>query len=393
MSKQTPEQTFEAALRHQRQGEARQAEALYRRVLELAPGHADSYNNLGVLLHEQGRMDEALACYLNALKEKRSTPHYYGNLGNTLAGMGRLDEAALVFRHAADLLRKTGKWTAAVPLYERALAIGPGDPSVRFRLGITLLRLNRHAEALSQFDQVLASAGDFAAYARFLVARSSVAEVNIDGKVLRFRVGQLANNVGVDMCHVNGRLYEQEELIYCRTKVKPRVAIVDVGANTGNHLIFFAGFLDPSIIVPVEIHPEAIRQLRENIALNGITCVDDRCLGVGAGDSHGRYTRVEDVDLAQAALAPSVNGDIKVAPLDDLVTIPVGFVKIDVEGMEIEVLNGARRLISTCQPQILIEVQERNIEPFRKLAGQLGYVVDREFAHAGYTNYFLNPPM
>jgi len=206
------------------------------------------------------------------------------------------------------------------------------------------------------------------------------------------RVGQLANNVGVDMCHVNGRLYEQEELIYCRTKVKPRVAIVDVGANTGNHLIFFAGFLDPSIIVPVEIHPEAIRQLRENIALNGITCVDDRCLGVGAGDSHGRYTRVEDVDLAQAALAPSVNGDIKVAPLDDLVTIPVGFVKIDVEGMEIEVLNGARRLISTCQPQILIEVQERNIEPFRKLAGQLGYVVDREFAHAGYTNYFLNPP-
>ena len=391
MSEQTPEKTFEAALRHQRQGDARQAEALYRRVLGLAPDHADSFNNLGVLLHEQGRMDEALVCYFNALKVKRGAPHYYGNLGNTLAGMGRLDEAAFAYRHAADLLRKSGKWTAAVPLYERALGVTPADTSIRFRLGIALLRLNRHAEALSQFDRVLASAGEFANYARFLVAGTSVAEVNIDGKVLRFRVGQMANNVGVDMCHVNGQLYEQEELTYCRTKVKPRMGIVDVGANTGNHLVYFAGFLDPSTIVPVEFHPEAIRQLRENIALNGITCVDDCCLGVGAGASHGRFTRVEDVDWAQAALVPSVNGNVRVAPLDDLIAISVGFMKVDVEGMEIGVLNGARKLMSTFRPQIMIEVQERNIEPFKALVGQLGYVVDRQFAHPGYINYFLVP--
>lgn len=391
MTEQTANQVFEAALRHHRKGETREAETLYRRALALSPDLADAHNNLGALLHDQGRMEEALACYLAALRVDRHIPHHYGNLANLLAAMEWPDEAAFAYGRAADLMRKRGNWTGAMQSYERALAMSPSDFYMRFRLGLALLRLNRHAEASSQFGRVLASVGDLANYARFVAEGSSVAEVKIDGKILRFRVGQTANNVGVDICHVNGRLYEQEELAYCRAKVRPRAAIVDVGANTGNHLVYFASFLDPTVIFPVEFLPEAVNQLRENIELNRITCVDDRCLGVGAGDRHGNFSLIDDVDWAQARLVPSVSGTVKVAPLDDLVAAPVGFIKVDAEGMEIEVLNGARKLIAASRPHLLIEVQNGNAESFRSLSSELGYAVDRSFGHGDYSNCFLVP--
>mgnify|MGYP000034593587 FL=1 len=52
--------------------------------------------------------------------------------------------------------------------------------------------------------------------------------------------------------------------------------------------------------------------------------------------------------------------DVETLRLDDLDFPPIGFIKIDVEGHELEVLEGAQRTIRTHHPKLLIEIEERH---------------------------------
>jgi FkbM family methyltransferase len=53
--------------------------------------------------------------------------------------------------------------------------------------------------------------------------------------------------------------------------------------------------------------------------------------------------------------------DVGLARLDDFGIRGIGFIKIDVEGHEVEVLQGAIETIRECRPTVLIEVRERNL--------------------------------
>ena len=68
--------------------------------------------------------------------------------------------------------------------------------------------------------------------------------------------------------------------------------------------------------------------------------------------------------------------------MDDIVQEPVGFVKIDVEGHELEVLEGASRIIASDKPSLLIEIEERH---------RTGSVrdVSRLLQDRGYQGYFV----
>ena len=52
---------------------------------------------------------------------------------------------------------------------------------------------------------------------------------------------------------------------------------------------------------------------------------------------------------------------VRVARLDDFGITNIGFVKIDVEGHEVEVLKGAAATIGESRPTVLIEVRDRNL--------------------------------
>jgi FkbM family methyltransferase len=63
--------------------------------------------------------------------------------------------------------------------------------------------------------------------------------------------------------------------------------------------------------------------------------------------------------------------------LDDIVQEPVGFVKIDVEGHESEVLEGATRILASDKPVFLIEIEERHkagsVEDISRFMRDRGY--------------------
>ncbi|MDK9704624.1 MAG: FkbM family methyltransferase [Sulfuritalea sp.] len=332
---------------------------------------------LAVALHRQGRIAEALRGYEQVLRE---FPDHLAASAN-----------------AAALLQQAGRLPEAVSCYSRAVRLSPDNPRLKFSLGYLLLRLRRTAEALPLLEAAAAAdpaiplVAELAAYARFRLSGKAVAEFFHDGVPVRFRVAD--HNLGLDIFHVSGSFFEAAELEHCRAAVKPRAVIVDVGANVGNHLVYFAHFMAPARIFPVEPHPESIRLLRENIALNRLACVDERHLGIGIGGERGRLAidMPAQGDLVLARLTPSPAGNIEVYPLDDLDFERIDLLKIDVEGMEFDVLRGMSGTLRRCRPVLMIEVREADVDRFVAAMGDHRYRLEREFAGIGYKNLFLLP--
>jgi FkbM family methyltransferase len=83
-------------------------------------------------------------------------------------------------------------------------------------------------------------------------------------------------------------------------------------------------------------------------------------------------------DLLELAPERTINFQVDVVRLDDLDLRDVGFMKIDVEGHENEVVEGARSLIGRDHPNLLIEVagQSRGNDPTTifKTLQSLGYI-------------------
>jgi FkbM family methyltransferase len=64
---------------------------------------------------------------------------------------------------------------------------------------------------------------------------------------------------------------------------------------------------------------------------------------------------------------------VKIQPLDSFGIKEVDFIKIDVEGHELEVLQGARKTISSNMPVILVEIKDQNIVCVTEFLTEIGY--------------------
>lgn len=82
--------------------------------------------------------------------------------------------------------------------------------------------------------------------------------------------------------------------------------MVDVGANVGNHTVFFASMLSPALVIPVEPVPDAVSALRRNLALNDLQ-VDERGFGIAAGRETGglKIDLAPMRDLVEAKMGPA----------------------------------------------------------------------------------------
>ncbi|MCM2502750.1 FkbM family methyltransferase [Aureimonas altamirensis] len=200
-------------------------------------------------------------------------------------------------------------------------------------------------------------------------------------------------NAGIEREQTRGLFFEADELMWLRRRLGPGRVIADIGANTGNHTIFFAGPMQAARVIPFEPLPDAAAMLSHAVAWNRLANVDLSMLhhGVGARPAAMRAERSERGGLGATRLVEDVGGDIKVLPLDALLTGPVDFLKIDVEAMEMDVLSGARGVIARNRPAIFIEVAEATADAFRIWLGENDYGVERVFSDKGHTNLLVLP--
>jgi FkbM family methyltransferase len=192
---------------------------------------------------------------------------------------------------------------------------------------------------------------------------------------------------------MRGHFFEEEELRFLAGRMPRGMRIVDVGANTGNHTVFFALAMQAERVVPIEPHPRAVRAIRSAVEINRLPNIDLERLGTAVGAAGGRLQLVpsETAGLGATRFIPDLGGPIEMAPLDTLIPGAVDFVKIDVEGMEMDVLAGAAEVIERERPALFIEVLDRTVGPFLAWADAKGYRIEKVFPDKTHCNYLLRP--
>ena len=195
--------------------------------------------------------------------------------------------------------------------------------------------------------------------------------------------------------HRHGKYYETPELEFLRTIVKPGGIFIDIGANTGNHALFFALELRASRVIPIEPNPLVYRLLISNAAVNGLLDVIDLgFLGVGLSDKQeGGYAMEQRArNIGGARMLPGA-GDIETHPGDALFGgLAPDFVKVDVEGMEMQVLRGLETTIATHRPLLFVEVDVGNDAEFHAWRDRNRYDTENVWQrYKANRNYLLTP--
>jgi FkbM family methyltransferase len=174
----------------------------------------------------------------------------------------------------------------------------------------------------------------------------------------------------------------QEELVRV---LRPGSVLYDVGANVGFMTLIAARMVGPEgHVYAFEPIPEIARALAQNAARNDLANVT--VLELALSDEAGEAVlRIPDVNQGAhlARVADHVAADeltVRTAVLDDLVAErglrPPTLVKLDVEGAELLVLDGARRTLEAHRPVLVIELHDTQ-EPIERLLPELGYELTR----------------
>ena len=143
-------------------GQAGEAEAECRKAIELQPDSVSAHNNLGYVLREQGRLDAAEAEYSKTLELRPNFANGHNGLGNVFGDRGRLEAAEAEYRKAIEirpnyaqphknlgaLLANRDRFETAEAEYRKALEFRPNYTPAHRGLGMVLTEQGRFAEAL-----------------------------------------------------------------------------------------------------------------------------------------------------------------------------------------------------------------------------------------------------
>ena len=169
--------------------------------------------------------------------------------------------------------------------------------------------------------------------------------VESDGVVCRF------DATGIDrrspgLIHgalFKGAFYEQAFLQYIRSLGRTGT-YVDVGAAIGTHTIFFAMLCNAERVYAFEPLEHNFERLTRNLALNGLADVVVP-MKLALSNTTGEMQLTMD----------RWSERVPIDRLDNVVRERVAVIKIDVEGMEPEVLQGATRILRDDRPVVFAE--------------------------------------
>lgn len=221
--------------------------------------------------------------------------------------------------------------------------------------------------------------------------RGILVDAMIRGEAVHFFVANEYDAIQRE--HLHGRFYETEELDIIAEYFEGGV-FVDIGANIGNHSLYALKFLNAQKVIAFEPNPVALRILRQNISANGL-CDKAMIHAVGLSDVSGCADVVTpENNLGGTRLtARDDGGPIRIMRGDDvLVGEDVDFIKIDTEGLELQVLNGLRGTLARRPVTIFIDIEDANISQFKALIEEIGYAVIREYRRSPtFTNFLIAP--
>lgn len=146
----------------------------YKKVLDLEPGNASTYNFIGDAYVKLSNIGEAVSNYLGAvngystdalynnaiavckkiLRINKDDPEVYKTLGDLYIQQGLVNEAITNLLEYAERKIKQGKADEAFPIYHQIVELNPQNLAVRSKLAEMYLTQKKIPEAIEEFSQL-----------------------------------------------------------------------------------------------------------------------------------------------------------------------------------------------------------------------------------------------
>ena len=209
---------------------------------------------------------------------------------------------------------------------------------------------------------------------------AQIIDTVIEGRSVRFCVVDAEDKI--QRKHAQGKFWERDEMAVMAAHFPSGGVFADIGANVGNHTLFAALFMGASRVIAFEPNPPAMALLRANVALNALADkVDLTHLGWGMSDVEGAgFSAVtKRANLGATRLVADGQGGLSVRTGDAMLAGQrVDFIKLDIEGMEMQALRGLDATIATHRPPVFLELDHENAPAFRDWLAAHDYRVAHE---------------
>jgi FkbM family methyltransferase len=196
-----------------------------------------------------------------------------------------------------------------------------------------------------------------------------------------YRMVDADHGYGVGFQILNNSFFDPEEISHALALLDFRrqffgdgVVAFDCGANIGVHTIEWARFMHGwGAVMAIEAQERVFYALAGNIAINN--CFNATAINAAIGSAPGNMliprpdylkpSSFGSLELKQSennefigqpvSYAPEHCQQVSVVSVDGFNLPRLDFIKIDIEGMELDALEGARQTIALHKPQMLIE--------------------------------------
>ena len=160
-------------------------------------------------------------------------------------------------------------------------------------------------------------------------------------------------------------------------KLKAGDVFVDAGAHVGKYSFYASRQVgDSGLVIAIEPHPKNVENLRKGMKLNDLTnivVVEKACSSYSGKEFLMEHKTSANYELVQEQNETKVEVDTLDNILESLRVRRVNMMKIDVEGCEYEVLQGAYKTITKFKPLLMVEVILNNKEKVFQHLEKFGY--------------------
>ena len=199
---------------------------------------------------------------------------------------------------------------------------------------------------------------------------------------------------------LKSRFFEEAEIRFV-SSIKFKGDVYDVGGNIGIYSVALGKVLPQKfLITSFEPIAENVKALEENVRFNKIP--NSRIIASAVGNQEGTISFHLSSDPAYSSASKVIQfvSDKSITvPITSLDAVwksdgkpPISLIKIDVEGAEEDVLKGARELIKSCYPIMLIEANSAShLQTLKLILLPYGYAVSQPTGFEPWNYIFSHP--
>lgn len=185
--------------------------------------------------------------------------------------------------------------------------------------------------------------------------------------------------------------YEQWDVQAAKSLIKPNDVIVEVGSNIGIWTILFCKWLPAGLVYAIE--PSSFFELlKKNLALNNFQNVVVEKIAIGSTEWPYKiiYENHRNAGMNYLVNSPLTTSDGIIESLDHYISTreisKIDFLKLDVEGMELEVLQGGVVTIAKHRPVLFIELEEKNLSRYNSTTQNVLDLLES----LGYSEFYIS---